>query len=240
MGRFRSRTTDAGRLAVTARTALAVAGAAIAMASCIDPATNSTTETTLTPLVAPSYVTLAPATSTTLPGESTTTTAPPNVAGTTAITILPPSTEPATTPASAPSSTSVAASGGGTYTVAANDTVYGIARKHGISADALADLNGWSDGSAHSIYPGDKVTVPDGATATTAAAGAATSTSAATASTVPAGTGATYVVVEGDYLSLIAKKNVTTIDAIVKANGWADGTAHLIVVGQTIKLPAKG
>jgi LysM repeat protein len=211
MGRFRSTQSNARRLAPITSAVCA----AIALAGCIDPATNAATDTTLVPLVAPTYVTLPPVTSTTVPaGEATTTTAPPNVSATTVITVVPPSTDTGSTPpstASTPSSAAGSPSGDGSYTVTANDTVYGIARKHGISADALAKLNGWSDGSAHAIYPGDKVSVPDAATATTTAGSSgATTTSAASASTVAAGSAGTYVVVEGDYLSLIAKKTGTT------------------------------
>jgi LysM repeat protein len=39
------------------------------------------------------------------------------------------------------------------------DTVYGIARKFGITPQALVAANGWSDVN-HSLYPGDTIVVP--------------------------------------------------------------------------------
>lgn len=219
--------------------------AAILLSGCIDSATNESAETTLVPLVQPNFVTLAPATSTTVPiAEAPATTPPPNVnTGGTAAT-----TPPASSNANAPTTTAASANsspiaGGGTYKVTANDTVYGIARKHGISADALASLNAWSDGTAHNIHPGDSVKVPDGATSTSTAgsSGATTTTvkSGATTTTIAAGSGGTYVIKDKDYLSLIAKNTGTTVDGIVAANGWSDGIKHLLIPGDTIKLPPK-
>lgn len=49
---------------------------------------------------------------------------------------------------------------GTTYTVKANDTVVGIARKYGITAQQLADYNNWPDGPAHSIFPGTVIKIP--------------------------------------------------------------------------------
>ena len=61
----------------------------------------------------------------------------------------------------------------------------------------------------------------------------------ATTTTFNASTGGSYKVVGGDYLGGIAKKTGATVDGIVAANGWADGAGHVIIPGQTIKLPAK-
>ena len=56
--------------------------------------------------------------------------------------------------------TTIAPGAGSTYTVKANDTVVGIARKYGITAQTLADYNNWSDGPAHSIFPGTVIKIP--------------------------------------------------------------------------------
>lgn len=50
--------------------------------------------------------------------------------------------------------------------------------------------------------------------------------------------GATYTIEAGDYLSGIATKFNTTVDAIVAANGWSDGAAHALFPGDVINLPA--
>ncbi len=47
---------------------------------------------------------------------------------------------------------------GKSYTVQRGDTLYGIARKHGISVSELTELNDISPNKA--IYPGDRLTVP--------------------------------------------------------------------------------
>jgi len=48
-----------------------------------------------------------------------------------------------------------------------------------------------------------------------------------------------YTVQAGDYLAGIAAKSGTTVDEIVAANGWDDGVAHMISLGDKIRLPAK-
>ncbi|MEO6122573.1 MAG: LysM peptidoglycan-binding domain-containing protein [Ilumatobacteraceae bacterium] len=241
MGTPRSKQ-GARRSATTTITTAGLIGAML-LSSCIDSATSKSAETTLVPLVAPAFVTLAPATSTTLVPDATTTTVPPNVNP--GATVAPTPTisaveSPATTAGASDSTTA-----NGSYTVAAHDTVYGIARAHGITADELATLNGWSDGATHGIFPGDKVKVPDATTAaaaTTVAESPSTTTtvkSTATTSTVSVGSGGTYVIKANDYLSLIAKNTGTTVDGIISANGWSDGVEHLLIPGDTIKLPAK-
>jgi len=240
MSTHRSKTSGAPRAATTLTAAFAAL--ALILSGCIDSATTESSDTTLAPLVAPSFVTLAPSTSATLVGDTTTTTAPPNVDPNASLATTPTAgSDPAATAATAPSSTAVV-SADGTYTVVANDTVYGIARKHGVSAETLAQLNSWSDGATHGIFPGDTVKVPDGATATTAgsnSSGSTTTTVKSPTSTSVAAGGNNYVIEAGDYLALIATKTGTTVNAIVEVNGWSDGVNHLIIEGQTIKLPAK-
>src|SRR5690606_31169302 len=52
-------------------------------------------------------------------------------------------------------------SGGGSYTVKSGDTLYGIARQHGVSLEALQAANGMTGRS--SIRPGQKLKLPGGA-----------------------------------------------------------------------------
>jgi LysM repeat protein len=96
--------------------------------------------------------TTAPPTATATPGNTATTTAPPT-GGDASTTTVAPGGEPTT------SSTSAVPEGGQEYTVKNNDTVYGIARKFGITPQALVAANGWSDVN-HALYPGDTIIVP--------------------------------------------------------------------------------
>ncbi len=49
---------------------------------------------------------------------------------------------------------------GQTYTVVANDTLSGIGKKFGTTAQAIVAANGWSDGVTHHINPGDVIKLP--------------------------------------------------------------------------------
>ena len=193
--------------------------ALLGLASCgSDGGTGASTATTTVSLSAPVYVT-APtvAPTTTLAGGAV---VDPNNPG--------------------------AVSGEQAYTVVSGDYALGIAKKHCISLDTLVAYNAWAEGSAHPLNPGDVVKIPSGGCAPSAATTAPAPTGAAettlpaeTTTTVDPAAGATYTVVQGDYLGGIAEKNGTTVDAIVAANGWADGANHLIYAGLKIKLPAK-
>lgn len=74
-----------------------------------------------------------------------------------------------------------------TYTVVSGDTLYKIAKSHGISLDSLMSLNGLT---GHLIYPGDKLTVKGGsavkaASTSTAQAAPAKSSAPAKAASEP-------------------------------------------------------
>ena len=130
------------------------------------------------------------------------------------------------------------------YTVVSGDLVVRIAKKFCVKAQDIADYNGWTEGITHAIFPGNTIKIPPngclpGTAPETTAAPTVATTPAATSTTFDVNSGATYTVVAGDYLSGIAKKVGTTVEAIVAANGWADGDQHVIIPGQTIRLPAK-
>jgi LysM repeat protein len=220
--------------------------ALFSLSACVPSATPKTADT-LAPLVLPvptTPVVTAPA----IAGVQTTildansavtlatvaTTVPPATAAPN--TTIPTSTSTTVNPNTTPS----------TYTVAAKDTVSGIGRRCGLTPQALADYNSWTDGIAHPIYPGTVVKLPctpEGAAATPSATTSATTTTVKAASptttTVTPGPGGLYTVVAGDYLAGIAAKTGTTVKAIVSVNGWSDGAAHPIYPGNVIKLPAK-
>jgi len=68
-------------------------------------------------------------------------------------------TQPATATTAAPTATT-GADGAATYVVQSGDTVYGIATKFDVTAQALAQANGWTDGVNHAIFPGDEIIIP--------------------------------------------------------------------------------
>ena len=74
----------------------------------------------------------------------------------------PPSSEPATgdTVTGDTTPTSVDPSVGGTYTVKAGDYLSGIAANTGTTVDAIIEVNGWTDGIDHKLFPGDEIKLP--------------------------------------------------------------------------------
>jgi N-acetylmuramoyl-L-alanine amidase len=142
------------------------------------------------------------------------------------LTSAPPSGQPGTTAAGGGAGSGGAGGGAGadagTYTVRDGDTLVGIAKKLGVTLQALLDANGMNTNSL--IYKGLKLKIPGanaGGGATTApASGGSTGTTAAgsggsaaptsappptTPTTLP-GAGGTYTVVSGDTWFGIAKK----------------------------------
>ena len=109
------------------------------------------------------------------------------------------------------------------YTIRKNDTLSGIARRHGMSAATLADYNGISLKSK--IYAGKTLRIPAQIT---------TTSTVKKEDSVPAGT-SIYVVKSGDTLGGIAKKHSIRTADLAAAN-------HLdvrkpIFVGQKLVLP---
>lgn len=215
--------------------------AVMSLAACVPSATPKTADT-LAPLSLP-VPTVAVVTLPVTPVIETTLVDPAVTLATlaTAATTAQPATSATTTTATAAGAPNSTPS---TYTVVAQDTLSGIGRRCAITPQAVADDNAWSDGIAHPIYPGTVVKLPCTPTASVAT-GASTATTttvkgaSAPSTTIAPGPGGLYTVVAGDYLAGIAAKTGTTVNGIVQVNGWADGTNHLIIAGQQIKLPAK-
>ena len=129
------------------------------------------------------------------------------------------------------------------YKVQNGDVLFSIASSFGVTAQEIADWNEWTDGINHLIFAGMDIKIPPGGTpqsqttdppvtGDTIIAG-----NVETTTTLAAGAPGTYTVEDGDYLSGIASKFNTTVDAIVAANGWSDGANHVIYAGLEIKLP---
>ncbi|MCU1389185.1 MAG: putative peptidoglycan-binding protein [Ilumatobacteraceae bacterium] len=131
------------------------------------------------------------------------------------------------------------------YTVQPGDYLLGIATKFCVTAQQIADYNGWVDGIAHALQPSKPLKIPSGgclAGGSIVTVPGATTIPPLTATTLPLdpGKGGTYVVVDGDTLSGIATRTGVTVDAIVQANHWKDGARHVIYAGLKIKIPKAG
>lgn len=125
------------------------------------------------------------------------------------------------------------------YTIRKNDTLGGIANRHGMTAAALADYNGISVKSK--IYPGKTLHIPAGMKSPAAAkasnAGAKSSSTGAKASTASIPAGATvYVVQSGDTLGGIAQKHSVRTADLVAANDL--DVRKPIRTGQKLIIPA--
>jgi LysM repeat protein len=132
---------------------------------------------------------------------------------------------------------------GKTYTVQNGDSLSKIAKKCGVSARELSEVNGIKD--ANKIRVGMKLVLPDYAKAGSSPAPAAAPAKHKTASkakesssktvTAPEG-GSVYVVQGGDSLSKIASKHGVKSAAIREANKLK---SDKIMVGQKLVIPGK-
>ncbi|UYO95935.1 LysM peptidoglycan-binding domain-containing protein [Microbacterium sp. M28] len=113
------------------------------------------------------------------------------------------------------------APGAATHTVQAGETVWAIARQHGLRS---ADLVAWNGlGADALIRPGQVLRLTPGA--------APASTAPAPA---PAPAAQSYTVVAGDTITRIASKHGTTINAVLAANGLS--RSSVIYPGQQLRI----
>jgi peptidoglycan endopeptidase LytE len=131
--------------------------------------------------------------------------------------------------APAPSSSST-----GTYVVKQDDTFFGIAKKLGVSMNALLAANAMTVNSV--IHPGMVLVVPAGATASLQT----TSSTSSTSSTSPAGRApaTTYVVQANDALFNIARKYGVSLNGLLQANNLEIDS--VVLPGRTLTIPAGG
>lgn len=110
-----------------------------------------------------------------------------------------------------------------THTVRPGETLSGIARQYGTTAQAIAQANGIANPDR--IQAGQRLQIPGGSTAPTTP----------TNPTPPPSQGTTYTVRPGDTLSGIAQRHGTTVQAIAQANGITN--PDRIQVGQQLRIP---
>ncbi len=145
------------------------------------------------------------------------------------------------------------------YTVQSNDLLVRIAKRFGCRYTEILAANNYTGdpnkflpavgrtislpATCKQTAPSASTTIAKGTKTPTTVKAASTTTTAkggTTPTTARSGAGAaTYTVVANDTLSGIARKSGTTIQAIIAANGWADGASHRINPGDVITLPAK-
>lgn len=130
---------------------------------------------------------------------------------------------PAAAPATAPAPAS--------HAVVAGDTVFGIARTHGTTVDAVLAANGLDRSSV--IYPGQTLAIPGASTPAPAPAAAPASSPAPQPATVG---GTTHAVAAGDTLFGIARTYGTTTATLLALNGL--GADAIIYPGQSILVAA--
>ncbi len=242
-----SRTASRNARAVLAIGVLAIGG----LAGCGTPSTTGTPPRTTFPKTTV-YQLLVPTTATPTSTTSMTSTLPVADGGGTVAGGQPPTAIAGAGPAAAPGAPTA-------YTVQSNDLLVRIAKRFGCRyTDILAANNYTGDPNKFLPAVGRTISLPatckqtassasttiaKGTKTTTTVKASSTTTTAkggTTPTTARSGAGAgTYTVVANDTLSGIARKSGTTIQAIIAANGWADGANHRINPGDVITLPAK-
>lgn len=129
------------------------------------------------------------------------------------------------------------------YTIVANDSISKIAGLHQISMDDLVNYNGWTDGLAHVLIPGQTVKIPPNAlvpgTGTTGTGGVDAGTGgdiAAPATDAPP-EGCTHTIESGENPTRVANEYDITVDQLREAN---PGVIDTFVVGETLVIPPGG
>ena len=112
----------------------------------------------------------------------------------------------------------------GTYTVQAGDTLYGIARRSGMSLNTLLSLNGLSQSSV--IRPGQTLKLSGASNATVASPVSYKSTASSTS------TSGTYTVKAGDTLYRIAYNHGISLTTLLSINGLSETST--IIPGQQL------
>jgi LysM repeat protein len=136
---------------------------------------------------------------------------------------------PAGASAPAAPTASTAPGAAGSYTVVAGDALSRIASRHGVTVNALMEVNGLQLTSV--ILPGQSLRLPAGATPTSGGAASGSTAPGAAAAT----TAGTYTVAAGDSLSGIASRNGVSLTELLRVNGLR--VSSLILPGRVLHLP---
>lgn len=125
------------------------------------------------------------------------------------------------------SASSGAAAGKRTHIVRSGDTVVGIAKKYGVSANSVRAANGIVDDE---LYLGARIIIDPSAGGSTKSSGGTSSSSGST--------GSSYTVKDGDTLSGIASRHGVSLSSLLSANKMK--SSSLILPGDELTIPGKG
>ncbi len=135
--------------------------------------------------------------------------------------------EPAPSAAPRPASTAVpVGSAVSVYEIQPGETLYSIARRHGVEPRDIQAMNGIADPTL--IWAGQEIRIPS-------AYGSAVTSDTANSAPAQSASAGTHTVGRGESLSRIARRYGTTPAAIQAANGLAD--PNQIAVGQQLQIP---
>jgi LysM repeat protein len=144
------------------------------------------------------------------------------------------------------SASTAAGDASGTYTVVSGDYPIGVAKKLGVTLQALLDANGMTL-SSFNLVPGQKLKIPSATTGSTTAStaagsppasgatGSTASTAASTTTTLAPDAPGTYTVRAGDAWSLIASRLGVDVNDLAAFN---DKTLNSVLIpGMKLKVP---
>jgi polysaccharide biosynthesis protein PslG len=145
------------------------------------------------------------------------------------------------TPTPMPTMTATNTSANQTHTVVIGDTLFRIARRYGVTIEAIMELNGITN--RNNIVVGTVLKIPDTTNpVSTPVMATPTATSVPVIPTVQAttepSTGDTYTVVRGDTLFRIATRFNTTVGELQRLNNISN--INVIEVGQVLILSGEG
>jgi LysM repeat protein len=122
---------------------------------------------------------------------------------------------------------------GGTYTVKAGDYPLGVAKKLGVTLQALQDANG----GTLNLVPGQKLKIPtsSGSSSSTTSSGSSGSTAASTTTTFPPDQPGQYTVRPNDGWSIIASKLGVDANTLAAFNDMT--TKTVLTPGMKLKIP---
>jgi LysM repeat protein len=137
----------------------------------------------------------------------------------------------ATPVAASPTPTTTPTNASGQYVVKQGDSLFGIAKKLGVSLNALLASSGLKVDSM--IHPGMTITVPTGSLGSTSSTSSSSTSSATTSA--PA---TTYVVQPNDALYNIARRHGVSLNGLLQANKLSIDS--VVFPGRTLTIPAGG